>query len=175
MSSNIVVANVIRFIFLVLLQGLVLQRIPNVMESYNQFEIFLYPIFIFLLPFKTPHPLLIALGFMVGISVDFFYDSPGVHASAGVFVAYIRPFVASILQPREGYNNNVDIPTVDRFGFSWFAAYTLILLFTHIFFYYAVEVFTFWYFWRIILNTITSFMISAVFIMLFQTLFNPKV
>ena len=174
MSNNIIVANAFRFFLLVLLQGLVLQQIPNSFERFNQFEIFLYPIFIFLLPFKTPHPLLILLGFMIGISVDFFYDSPGVHASAGVFVAYIRPFVASILQPREGYNNNVDIPTVDRFGVSWFASYTLILLFAHIFFYYSVEVFTFWYIWKIVLNTITSFMISAIFIVIFQALFNPK-
>lgn len=173
--SNVVMANVVRFISLVLLQVIIFQRIPNMLGSFNQFEIFIYPIFIILLPLRVPHTIVILLGFLIGISVDCFYDSPGVHASAGVFTGFIRPAVTSILQPRGGYNTMLDIPTKDKFGISWFMPYMLILLFAHIFFYFSVEAFTFVYIDKILLNSIVSFMVSGIFITLFQYIFNPKV
>jgi hypothetical protein len=41
--------------------------------------------------------------FLLGITVDMFVDTPGVHTSASVFMAFVRPFVLRILAPRDGY------------------------------------------------------------------------
>ncbi len=171
--SSTTLANVLRFIGLVALQVLIFNRFTMGWDQNRYFQIFIYPLFILLLPIRTPHSLLVFLGFVIGITIDMFYISPGVHASAGVFTAFIRPLVLSYLEPRGGYNVSYS-PTKNRFGLSWFLTYAGILMFAHLFFYYAVEAFTFYYFFEILLRTIASFLISIIFIIMYQYLFDPR-
>ncbi len=171
--NSTVLANIWRFLGLVLLQVLVLKRFTLGSEDFNYFNIFIYPLFIMLLPLRTPHALLVFLGFVAGLCIDIFYDSPGVHASAGTFTAFIRPFVLSFMEPRGGYNVN-HTPTKARFGLSWFLIYAGVLLFLHLFFYFSVEAFTFYYIGDIFLRTVSSFFISMIFIIMYQFLFDPR-
>ncbi len=135
--------------------------------------VIVFPIFIFLLPLRTPLPLVILLGFVAGISVDFFYDTLGLHASAAVFTAYSRTFVLKILEPRGGYNVNLN-PTAENLGIKWFFQYSAILMFLHLFFYFSVEAFTFVFIIDILKKTIVSFVVSMLFIAIFQLIFNPR-
>ncbi|MEM1319301.1 MAG: rod shape-determining protein MreD [Bacteroidota bacterium] len=171
--NSTVLANTLRFLGLVFLQVLVLKRFSLGWENFNYFNIFLYPLFIMLLPLRIPHSLLVGLGFVLGIGIDIFYDSPGVHASAGVFTAFIRPFVLSFMEPRGGYNVN-HTPTKARFGLSWFLIYSSVLMFAHLFFYFSVEAFTFYYIGDIFLRTVSSFFISMIFIIMYQFIFDPR-
>ncbi len=50
-------------------------------------------LFILIFPFTGNKSLLISLSFLLGLSIDFFSDSGGVHAAASVFIAYLRPFL----------------------------------------------------------------------------------
>ncbi len=170
--NNVIVTNVVRFVALILLQVLVLQRINLGGEYANFFHIIIYPLFIILLPLRIPHALLVLLGFVAGISVDFFYDSLGIHASAAVFIAFIRPAVLSILAPAKGYNMNFS-PTKARFGVAWFLPYAATMMVIYLFFYFSVEVFTFYYLGQIMLRTICSFFLSMLFITVLQFLFDP--
>jgi hypothetical protein len=170
--NNVILTNVVRFIGLVLLQVLVLQRI-NLGGAYsNYFHIIVYPLFIILLPSRIPHALLVLLGFAAGTIVDLFYNSPGIHASAAVFLAFIRPFVLGILSPSSGYNMNFS-PTKARYGTAWFLSYAAVMMVSYLFFYFSVEVFTFYYLGEIMLRTVCSFFISMLFIIVFQFLFDP--
>ena len=87
--NNIILINVLRFIALLLLQVLVLNNI-NFLGYINPY---LYIIFILIFPFTGNKSLLISLSFLLGLSIDFFSDSGGVHAAASVFIAYLRPFL----------------------------------------------------------------------------------
>ena len=158
---------------LVLVQVLVFSRINIGGDNFNYAQIFIYPVFIMLLPIRTLHTVSILLGFLLGFTIDIFYNSLGVHASACVFMAFIRPYILAALEPRGGYNVNLS-PTKSHFGLPWFAIYSGILLFAHLFFYFAVEAFTFYYFWEIMLRTILSFFISAFFVIMYQYLFDPR-
>ena len=171
MNSTITV-NAIRFVVLVLLQGLVLRNIGANWVSFPYFNIILYPVFIFLLPLRTPKPLVIFLGFVLGLCVDLFYSSPGVHTSAAVFIAFIRPVVLNYIEPRGGYNNNHS-PTKERMGMNWYIRYSGILLFIHLFFYFFVEAFTPMYIFNILAKTFVSFFASLTFIIMHQIIFNP--
>ena len=166
-------ANALRFVGLVILQVLILKRFAMGWDERHYFQIILYPLFILLLPIRTPHTLLVFLGFLIGITIDMFYVSPGVHASASVFTAFIRPIVLSSIEPRGGYNVNYS-PTKNRFGLTWFLTYSSILLFAHLFFYFSVEAFTFYYIIDILLRTLASFIISMIFIIMYQFLFDPR-
>lgn len=87
--NNIVSANIARFIILVLFQVLVLNNI-NFLGYINPY---IYILFIILFPIINNRLLFIFLGFFVGLSVDLFLDSGGVHAAACVTIAYIRPVI----------------------------------------------------------------------------------
>lgn len=170
--SNAVFSNLLRFIGLVLVQVLVLKSITIGGADFNYISIFVYPLFIILLPLRTPHSVLVLLGFLLGLSVDAFYDSYGVHASASVFTGFIRPYVLGIFEPKGGYNLNHS-PTKHRFGINWFAIYAATIMFLHFFFYFSVEVFTFYYIGEIFLRTVSSFLISMILIIIYQYLFDP--
>ncbi|MBK7409955.1 MAG: hypothetical protein IPL49_20090 [Saprospirales bacterium] len=170
--NNIVLTNVFRFLGLLLFQGLILRRIEFDAGVWSYIHILVYPLFIFLLPLRTPRPLVIFSAFAMGILVDLFYYSPGIHASTATFLGFIRPQVLSWLEPRGGYNVNFS-PTRARFGDNWFLRYSAILLAIHLFFYFSVEAFTFVFIGRILLNTLMSFVLSFFFIFGYMRVFDP--
>ena len=171
--NTVILANVYRFIGLSLIQGFVFQNIGNGWEDFPYLHIVVFPIFIFLLPMRIPRSLVLLLGFAIGMFVDILYDTLGLHASAAVFTAYIRPFVFKVLEPRGGYNVNLS-PTVRHLGVSWYLQYTAILMLAHLFFYFSVEAFTFVYIGNILLKTIISFVTSMIFVIIYQVIFNPS-
>ena len=126
-----------------------------------------------LLPLRYSTVAVMTIGFFTGLVVDVFYDSIGVHASACVFLGFIRPFAFSMLSPREGYNVNLS-PTLNQFGMGWFVRYAGILLTAFLFFYFSVEAFTFVKILDILAKTIVSFFTTMIFIMVYMMIFNPK-
>ena len=91
--------NIIRFMVLVLVQILVLNNIQ--VSGYIVPHI--YILFILLLPFETPRWLLLIAAFALGITVDLFTQTHGMHAAATVFIAFLRPWVLEMSAPRDGY------------------------------------------------------------------------
>lgn len=173
MSRAAVIANIIRFIGILLVQVLVLRRVTVGLEAFPYVQILLYPVFIMLLPMRMPRPLVILLAFAMGFLVDIFYNSPGVHASASLFTAFIRPFILKRMEPRGGYTA-IHAPNKERMGWGWFLRYASILFAVHLFFYFSVDYFTFVYIVPILLKTFFSFLATMVFLLIFMQLFNPK-
>ncbi len=85
--NSVTFNSIIRFVILVLLQGLVLNHV-NFLGYINPYP---YILFIALFPINNNRTLFIFLSFLLGLSVDFFTDSGGIHAAACVTIAYIRP------------------------------------------------------------------------------------
>jgi len=166
---NLLLKNTGRFIILVLLQVLLIDNI--------QISRFLHPyfyvIFILLLPFETPGWLVLVSAFFLGLSVDLFENTPGLHASATVFMGFLRPGVLKMIAPRDGYEPQT-YPRVYYLGFNWFLKYSLILVFAHHLILFFLEVFTlsgfFGTFFRVILTTL----FSLILILLSQFLIYRK-
>lgn len=169
--SDVIVINVLRFLGLFLVQVLVL---INVEINLSYVNLYIYPLFLLLLPIRIQKVALLVIAFCVGIAVDMFYDSSGVHAATCVFVAYIRSGVLAIIEPRGGYEQNHK-PTKNQFGAAWFFQYSGILLFIHLLMVFMLEVFSFAGFGWIFLKTILSFLLSMVLVTIYTYLFNPKV
>jgi len=170
--NSLIATNVQRFFGLVLIQGLILRNIGVGWESFPYFNVFIYPLFILLLPLRTPQPLVIFLGFVTGLSIDVFYNSLGLHAAALTFTAFLRSFILKNVAPRNGYNNNYS-PTANRYGNNWFALYAGIFMFIHCLTYFFIEAFTPYYMLSIWIKTIFSFVLSYFLIFLVHILFNP--
>lgn len=79
----------IRFIALLLVQVVICSHI-NFLGYINPY---IYIIFIFLFPIRENRLILLLTSFLLGMLVDMFLDSGGVHAAASVFLAYTRPIL----------------------------------------------------------------------------------
>lgn len=172
MNSNIIIKSAVRFALLFVFQVFILKAIALGWWGHVYLHVILYPLFIILLPLRTPRALALILAFFLGLGVDIFYDSPGLHASATVFIAFVRPIVLNFLEPREGYNVNYS-PTIARMGFRWFWRYAAIMLLLHLFFYFCVLDFSAALLLDILLKTIFSFIISFAFLLMVVFVFKP--
>lgn len=171
--NNTIPTNIIRFIILLLAQLLIFKQITFSIGGLAYIHFLIYPLALLMLPVKTPRAILLIIAFITGLFLDMFYDSIGIHAAALVFTAYIRNIVIALLEPYDGYNMN-DVPTIQNFGVGWFVSYISITLLTHIFIYFNIEAFSFVYFFEIFLNTIFSFIVSFVVIMVSQFIIRTK-
>ncbi len=85
--NNVASINIVRFIILLLVQVVICNNI-NFLGYINPY---IYIIFIFLFPIRDNRLVLLLLSFLIGMLVDMFSDSGGVHAAAAVCLAYARP------------------------------------------------------------------------------------
>jgi hypothetical protein len=141
------------FVSLVLVQVLILNQV-----QFSGFvNPYVYVLFILLLPLSTPRYLVMVLAFLLGLTIDVFSNSLGVHAAASVFIAYLRPFVIRVISNREEDRN--DYPGLFQNKFTWFLSYVSIIVFLHHFVLFYLEVFSFSNFG----NTFYRVILSAVF------------
>jgi len=84
--------NIFLFFFLLLLQVLILNNI-NLFGFINPY---LYIAFVFAFPLKENRFLVLFLCFLLGLFVDFFSDTGGIHAFTTLTIAYIRLFFIRI-------------------------------------------------------------------------------
>jgi rod shape-determining protein MreD len=161
--------NIIRFIILVGVQILVIKNI----ELGRFINPFIYVLFIIVLPFETPKWALLLSGFLIGITIDMFYDTAGMHAAACVFIAYIRPGVLKLFSPRDGYEFGTQ-PTIQYLGVPWFLSYSGILIVLHHFVLFYIEVFRFSEFFSTLFRVIMSSLFTIILVVISQYLFYRK-
>ena len=134
---------------------------------------FFYILFIILLPFDTPRALLLFLSFLLGLIVDIFTNTPGVHASASLTIGFLRPYVLQLISSRETLES-VAAPRVENMGLSWFAGYTAFLAVIHHFFLFIIEAFTFNDILITLFRIVLSSILSIILIVLSQFLIFRK-
>ncbi len=160
---NLLPRNIARFIILITVQLLVF----NSIQFSGYINPYIYVLFILLLPFETPKWLLLTTAFLLGFIMDIFSDTPGMHTAATVFMAFLRPYVLSLISPREGYESGT-FPSVFYYGVNWFTRYALILIFAHHFVLFYIEIFRFGNFFSTFFRVILSTVMSLIFIVLSQ-------
>jgi len=159
----VITRNIVRFIVVVLFQVLVMD---NVMI--NGFMIpYIYLLFILLMPFETPRWLQLLAGFGLGLTLDLFSNTLGMHTAATVLAAFARSYMLDLLAPRDGYEPD-SFPRIHYYGFYWFLKYTLVIVFIHHFALFYLEVFQLKEFLSTLLRVILSSILSASTIVLSQ-------
>ena len=169
--NNLYSKNIIRFLAFVFIQVLILKNIKILPDFGVQF--FIYPLFIILLHFRTPAWATLLLAFLLGISIDVFYDSLGMHAGASVFTAYARLWLLRIMEPRGGYDPN-HFPNKNMMGITWYLQFAGILMFIHLFVYFFLQTFLFKAVGFIAVQSILSFIFSSIIVLLHQYTVYPR-
>jgi hypothetical protein len=161
--------HIVRFFVFVLLQGLVFGQL----ELGMGIHIMIYPLFILLLPFETSGIALMFIGFITGLSIDFFMNTFGLHASAGLLVAYIRPQLYLLFSPRDGYDI-LQQPTASSLGFKWFLSVSGIAVLIHHLWFFILELFRLSDFFYLLQQTLLSAVFTLLVFILIQLLFFKK-
>ncbi|NNL17070.1 MAG: rod shape-determining protein MreD [Flavobacteriaceae bacterium] len=165
--NSVVATNIARFIALVLVQVLVFNHI-NFLGYINPY---IYILFIILYPVKNNRTLFIFLAFLLGLCVDIFSDSGGVHAAASVSVAFLRPgFLKSVFGALYEHQtikfSNIDIvPKVSYIAF---------LTVVHHFILFSLEIFNFSKIILVAQKTLFSSIFTIIICILVTIIFTRK-
>lgn len=159
----IIARNIFRFVVLILFQVLVMD---NVMINGYMIP-YIYLLFILLMPFETPRWIQLLSGFALGLTMDLFSGTLGMHTAAVVLIAFVRPYLLDLLASRDGYELDT-FPRIHYYGFLWFLKYTLIIVFIHHLALFYLEVFQLKVFFSTLLRVILSTILSTSTIVLSQ-------
>jgi hypothetical protein len=167
---NLVTRNILRMVLLVLFQIAILDNI----QVGGYINPYLYVLFILLLPFETPKWLLLLSAFAIGLSVDMFSDTIGIHTAACVFMAFCRPGVLALVSSKQDYELGLK-PTLQDLGFKWFFSYSLILVVAHHVPLFFLEVFSFHELTQTLLRVGLSVIFTMFLLLLSQFItYRPK-
>lgn len=158
--------NILRFFLVIILQLLVFNNV----ELGGYIIPYFYVLFILLLPFETPRWLMLFSSFLLGLSIDIFSHTYGMHAFASVFIAYIRPYAIHFIHSKREYEAGI-LPTMGHLGFNWFISYAALLVFIHHTIYFFLEVFRFTNLLETIYRIIFSSIATIIIIIAQQFLF----
>ncbi len=175
---NVYIKNILRFCIIILLQVLILNKINlrwwNEPSGFPVFIPYVYPLFILLLPFETPVWGLLILGFILGITVDTFMNTAGMHACAAILIAYLRTNVLSALLPRNLSEYDGLQPSIKTMGWMPFLVYSAFLIVLHHFVFFTIELWNLSNFGFLLLKVTASFLTSMLFIIVYLLLFTRQ-
>jgi rod shape-determining protein MreD len=159
--------NLLRFILLLAAQILIFNNI-NFLGYINPFP---YILFIILYPVNGNKYGLLLASFLLGITMDMFCNSGGVHAASCVLLAFIRPsifkFSFGLSYEYQTVRLN-DSLTPERFSFIFLAVVI------HHLALFVLEVFTFEYLWDVVLRTLISTVFTIIICILIIYLIKPS-
>jgi hypothetical protein len=135
---------------------------------------YLYFLFILWLPFSVSRFWQLIIGFILGITLDYFMQRPGLHAAACVLVAYVRPFIINVLSPKDESEFNYREPSPRALGWTPYAIYVFILTILHHGYLFFLEWLSFGSFLLFFVKVIASTAVSMLLIFTVELLFPRK-
>ncbi|GGD20137.1 rod shape-determining protein MreD [Flavobacterium orientale] len=158
--------NIFRFILLLAIQVVIFNHF-DFLKYINPYP---YILFILLYPVNGNRYGLLLASFFLGLFMDMFSDSGGVHAAGCVTLAYFRPaffkFSFGLSYEYQTVRIN-DRLTPERFSF------LLISVLTHHLILFLLEIFRFSFFWDILLRTFLSSIFTLILCISLIYLFKP--
>ena len=163
--------NTIRFILFILVQVFILFNMPPLHRFITPY---LYYLYILWLPFSLSRTGLTLVGFIFGLSLDYFSKTPGLHAAACTLIAYVRPFVIGLLISQEGADKNYIAPSIVSMGWAPYATYVLVLTLLHHMWLVLLEWMSFGSLFYFLGKVIASTAVSLLLVLLTELLFFRK-
>jgi hypothetical protein len=162
--------NILSYLFLFAVMVLVQVLFFRNTAIYDLAFCFVYVFFLLLLPLETDGVYVILFGFLLGITIDIFYDTLGIHAAATILMGYLRKGAINLLAPNGGYENGAK-PVLREQGLQWVAFYGLILISCHHFTLFLIESSNTAMLVRTIIVSICSVVFTLLVFLLFQFFF----
>ncbi len=118
--------------------------------------------FVLMLPLNTSVALRLVLAFVMGLLVDVFSQSMGMHTAAVVAMAYVQHYLIQNIKTSKDIDMS-KYPTLKVVGFTWFAMYAVCLILVYHLVFFALDAFSFHYIWHhlyiVPINSLASFVV----------------
>ncbi|MDR1381242.1 MAG: rod shape-determining protein MreD [Tannerella sp.] len=156
------------FTVFVLLQVLVMNNI----HLFNLVKPFIYIYVLLKLPVDMTRSAVILISFLLGLSVDLFSNTFGIHAAACSFAGFVRmPLLERFADIKDLPGGS--IPSCRLFGYGKFMRYAFVLTVIHHFTLFVVESFTFFQPLMMTVRMISAILFSLLLIFIVEA-FNPE-
>ena len=165
--NSLNINSIVRFVVLILAQALIFNHI----DFFGNINPYPYVLFVLLFPVKNDRTLFIFLSFTLGLFVDLFSDSGGVHAASAVFMAFARPPVlkfsfGTVYEHQNIKFNNTDVSNR--------MVYFSVLIVMHHFMMFSLEIFNISNIILILQKTLLSSIFTIILCILISVLFSSK-
>lgn len=165
--NSALIANIARFVLLLMAQVMIFNNI----DLFGFINPFPYILFIILYPVNGNKSGLLAASFFLGLLMDMFWNSGGVHAAACLVLAYVRPaifkFSFGLSYEYQTVRLN-DVLTPERFSF------LLIAVVIHHFVLFVLEVFKISFLWDILVRTFLTTIFTIITCIIIIYIIKPS-
>lgn len=165
--NNLVLNNLLRFILLLTVQIFIFNQI-NFLGYINPFPYILY---IMLFPINWNKNALLLSSFLLGLLMDAFWNTGGVHAASSIILAYIRPY---LLKFTFGVSYEYQtVKVIDKMSPERISFIALSVVLHHLILF-ILEIFSFEYIGDIIFRTIITTIYTTILSILIIYLIKPN-
>lgn len=119
------IQNITRFVLLVTIQVLALNNV----QFLGFVSPYIYILFVLSLPVQLNRHVTLLLGFLMGLIIDMFTNTPGMHAFATVLISFLRHGTIRLFTSLEEGSNPT--PSFYTFGVAAYIKYVFVLVFIH--------------------------------------------
>ena len=161
----------IRFSLLIIVQIFLLNNV----QFSGLLNPYLYVYFLIVLPVDFSPNIGLFVAFAMGIIIDMFSQTMGMHTISAVFLAYARPYILRYMAPRDGYEFSRNV-SIKQMGWLWFLTFSGLMVFLHHFVLFFTESFRMSGLGYTMLKAVGSSLLTLTLIIIVQLLFtrSPK-
>ncbi|UBM57599.1 hypothetical protein LAG90_12315 [Marinilongibacter aquaticus] len=126
MSSQDVIKAIALGLFLIFVQAFFVRNLV----LYDVAFCFLYILVILWLPAEMDSIWVILFAFGIGLFVDMFYNTAGIHAAACTLLGFLRKPILKYVSPSRGMENEIQ-NSLDELGHQRYLVYITLMVFIH--------------------------------------------
>lgn len=116
--------QIIRYVLVMLLQVLLF----NQLQLWGACHPYIYVLCLLMLPTTLPHIADLFIGAVVGVVMDVFCNSLGIHMAACVLLMYIRPYLLGlIVNDKDRLNEQISLRALGTGAFIQYVIYTVLI------------------------------------------------
>ncbi|GAB3231297.1 rod shape-determining protein MreD [Algoriphagus aestuariicola] len=167
------IRNLISYLVLILFLGLVQIFFLKNLALFGVAFAFVHLLGILILPISMRPVTLIFIAFLLGLVLDLFYETIGMHAAAATFLAFARSLWLRAISPTGGYVETEE-PSLSEMGFGWFLSYSLPLIFGYSMVFFTADQWGTGGLWTILNKSFFSSIFTCLLVILVQLLFFKR-
>ena len=129
---------------------------------------YIYILCLLMMPITLPHSADMIIGAVVGLILDIFCNSLGVHTASCIFIMFIRPYlIGAIVNDKDRLNEQITLRTL---GMEALLKYTVILVLAHHLMVFLLAAWSWSHIGFVLMETIVSSLITISIIIGYNTL-----
>jgi len=144
-----------RYVVVMLLQVLLFDQL----QLWGACHPYIYILCLLMLPITLPHSVDMLIGAVVGLVMDIFCNSLGIHTASCILLMFVRPYLLGVIvNDKDRLNEQIHLRTL---GMEAFIKYVVILVFIHHLMVFSLAAWSWHHIGFVLLETVVSGVITC--------------